>query len=81
MEVESSNTKNNKDSKEVKEKSSSIECWKCKGLGHMSKDYVNKKVMVIRNWIIDSKNECDEHDAPLEEESDAHDDEYIEERM
>ena len=34
--------------------------------------------MVIRNGIIDSKDECDEHDVPLEEESDARDDEYIE---
>ncbi|KAA0025749.1 Transposon Ty3-I Gag-Pol polyprotein [Cucumis melo var. makuwa] len=78
MEAESSNSKKNEASKEEKEKSNSVQCWKCKGFGHMSKDCVNKKVMVIRNGIIDSKDECDEHDAPLEEESDAHDDEYIE---
>ena len=34
--------------------------------------------MVIRHGIIGSKDECDEHDAPLEEEFDANDDEYIE---
>ncbi|KAA0036863.1 hypothetical protein E6C27_scaffold20G001720 [Cucumis melo var. makuwa] len=31
----------------------------------------------MRNGIIDSKDESNEHDAPFEEESDAHDDEYI----
>jgi hypothetical protein len=45
----------------------------------MSKDCVNKTVMVIRNGILDSEDECDEHDAQLEEELEAHDDEYIEE--
>ncbi|TYK04288.1 putative gag protein [Cucumis melo var. makuwa] len=31
-----------------------------------------------KNGIIDSEDECHEHDAPFEEESDAHDEEYIE---
>ncbi|KAA0066639.1 RNA-directed DNA polymerase-like protein [Cucumis melo var. makuwa] len=32
----------------------------------------------MRNGIFDSEDECDKYDVPLEEESDAHDDEYIE---
>ena len=50
MEAESPNTKKNEASKEVKKKSSYTQCWKCKGFGHMSKDCVNKKVMVIKKW-------------------------------
>ena len=73
MKPETSNTKKNEASKEVKKKSSSIQCWKCKGFGHMSKDCVNKKVMKIINVIINLKDEYDEHDAPFEEKYDAHD--------
>ncbi|TYJ98383.1 uncharacterized protein E5676_scaffold232G001260 [Cucumis melo var. makuwa] len=36
VETESSNTKKVEASKEVREKTSSIQCWKCKGFGHMS---------------------------------------------
>ena len=68
VEAESSNTKKVEASKEVREKTSSIQCWKCKGFGHMSKDCVNKRVMVVRN------------DAQLEKEYETpNDDEYIEE--
>ena len=38
VEAESSVGKKNEASKTVKEKSSSIQCWKCKGFGHMSKE-------------------------------------------
>ena len=46
VDAKSSIGKKNEASKTVKEKSSSIQCWKCKGFGHMSKECVNKKVMV-----------------------------------
>jgi len=65
VEAESSNTKKNEVSKEVREKSSSIQCWKCKGFGHMSKECVNKRVMVIRNGVIDSDDDREEHDEEL----------------
>lgn len=42
-----------------------------------SKDCVNKNVMVIRNEILDSKDECEEHDVQLEEELEAQADECI----
>ncbi|KAA0067207.1 uncharacterized protein E6C27_scaffold418G00090 [Cucumis melo var. makuwa] len=80
VEAESSNTKKVEASKEVKEKTSSIQCWKCKGFGYMSKDCINKRVMVVRNGVIDSKDECVENDLQLEEEYETLvDDEYIEE--
>ncbi|KAA0057648.1 putative polyprotein [Cucumis melo var. makuwa] len=80
VETESSNTKKVEASKEVREKTSSIQCWKCKGFGHMSKDCINKRVMVVRNGMIDSEDECEENDAQLEEEYETPvDDEYIEE--
>ena len=79
VEAESSVGKKNEASKTVKEKSSSIQCWKCKGFGHMSKECVNKKVMVIRNGILDSDDECEDHDSQLVEEIAAYDDEYVEE--
>ena len=62
VEAESSIGKKNEASKTVNEKSSSIQCWKCKGFGHMSKECVNKKAMVIRNGILDSDDECEDHD-------------------
>ena len=79
VEAESSNGKKNEASKTIKEKSSSIQCWKCKGFGHMSKGFVNKKVMVIRNGILDSGDECEDHASQLVEEIAAYDDEYVEE--
>ncbi|TYK18910.1 Retrovirus-related Pol polyprotein from transposon 17.6 [Cucumis melo var. makuwa] len=80
VEAESSNTKKVEASKEVKEKTSSIQCWKCKGFGYMSKDCINKRVMVVRNGVIDSEDECVENDVQLEEEYETPvDDEYIEE--
>ncbi|KAA0059666.1 Transposon Ty3-I Gag-Pol polyprotein [Cucumis melo var. makuwa] len=80
VETETSNTKKVEASKEVREKTSSIQCWKCKGFGHMSKDCINKRVMVVRNGMIDSEDECEENDAQLEEEYETLvDDEYIEE--
>ncbi|TYK21798.1 uncharacterized protein E5676_scaffold991G00020 [Cucumis melo var. makuwa] len=79
VEVESSNTKKIEASKEVREKTSSMQCWKCKGFGHMSKDCINKRVMVVRNGMIDSEDECEENDAQLEEKYETPvDDEYIE---
>ena len=45
----------------------------------MSKEYVNKKVMVIRNGILDSDDECEDHDSQLVEEVAAYEDEYVEE--
>ena len=79
VEAESSNAKKIEAPKEVREKTSSIQCWKCKGFGHMSKECVNKRVMVVRNGEINSEDECEENGAQLEEEYDTPDDEYIEE--
>ncbi|KAA0025407.1 Transposon Ty3-I Gag-Pol polyprotein [Cucumis melo var. makuwa] len=80
VETESSNTKKVEASKEVREKTSSIQCWKCKGFRYMSKDCINKRVMVVRNGVIDSEDECEENDVQLEEEYETPvDDEYIEE--
>ena len=45
----------------------------------MSKECVNEKVMVIRNRILDSNDECEDHDSQLVEEIAAYDDEYVEE--
>ena len=74
VEAESFNGKKNEASNTVKDKSSSIQCWKCKGFGHMSKECVNEKVMVIRNGILDSDDECEDHDSQLVEEIAAYDD-------
>ena len=79
VEAKSSNGKKNEASKTVNEKSSSIQCWKCKVFGHMSKECVNKRVMVIRNGILDSDDECEENDSQLVEEIATYDDEYVEE--
>ena len=45
----------------------------------MSKECVNEKVMVIRNDILDSDDECEDHDSQLVEEIAPYDDEYVEE--
>ena len=45
----------------------------------MSKECINEKVMVIRNGILDSDDECEDHDSQLVEKIAAYDDEYVEE--
>ena len=48
--VESSKGKEKLDgSKEVREKSRYIKCWKCQGIGHIARDCPNKRTMIIKN--------------------------------
>ena len=47
--VESSKGKEKLDgSKEVREKSQYIKCWKCQGIGHIARDCPNKRTMIIK---------------------------------
>ena len=36
-------------SKETEGRNRDIKCWKCQGVGHISKECPNKKTMIIRN--------------------------------
>ena len=55
-------------------RSSSIECFKCKGRGHYMKDCPNKRTLII-NQLGQYDSESDKEDAPLETDQNEHDDE------
>ena len=38
-----------KEYKEIRERNRNIKCWKCQGIGHLSRDCPNKGVMIIKN--------------------------------
>ena len=49
--------------KEVRERNRDIKCWKCQGIGHLSRDCPNKRVMIIKNGQVVTDSEESDQDA------------------
>ena len=54
--------------KEVRERNRDIKCWKCQGIGHLSCDCPNKRVMIIKNGQVGTDSEESDQDELVEEE-------------
>ncbi|XP_022158198.1 uncharacterized protein LOC111024735 [Momordica charantia] len=54
-------------SKEVRERNMDIKCWKCQGIGHISRDCPNKRVMIIKNGEVVTDGEESDQDELIEE--------------
>ena len=54
-------------SKEVREKSRYIKCWKCQGIGHIARDCPNKRTVIIKNGEVFTDGEESEGDELIEE--------------
>ena len=54
--------------KEVRETNRNIKYWKCEGIGHISHDYPNKKIMIIKNGEVVTNWEKNDPNELVEEE-------------
>ncbi|XP_023534142.1 uncharacterized protein LOC111795765 [Cucurbita pepo subsp. pepo] len=54
--------------KEIRKRNRDIKCWKCQGIGHLSRDCPNKRVMIIKNGQVVTDSEESDHDELVEEE-------------
>ena len=54
--------------KEIRKINRDIKCWKCQGIGHLSRDCPNKRVMIIKNGQVVTNSEESDHDELVEEE-------------
>ena len=52
---------------EPKGRNRDIKCWKCQGVGHVSKDFPNKRTMTIRNGEIVTDEEESDHASDKDE--------------
>ncbi|KAA0051372.1 uncharacterized protein E5676_scaffold419G00160 [Cucumis melo var. makuwa] len=54
-------------SKEVREKNRDIKCWKHQGIGHIARDCLNKRTMIIKNGEVVADGEESEEDELIKE--------------
>lgn len=50
-----------------RERNRDIKCWKCQGLGHVSRDCPNKRTMIINNGEVVTEGEESESEEEEEE--------------
>ncbi|XP_022925325.1 uncharacterized protein LOC111432615 [Cucurbita moschata] len=53
--------------KEIRERNRDIKFWKCQGIGHLSRDCPNKRVLIIKNGQVVTDSEESDHDELVEE--------------
>ena len=52
---------------ELRERNRDIKCWKCQGIGHISRDCHNKRVIIIKNGQVVAVSEESDQDELVEE--------------